>query len=132
MYLINIVCSRSKVKRMIYNTFIPSISKFSLEGIYRDGLRVAIGHIHHRCHSPSGCSTTLGMHVGLLSQAWITKMHMVINTSRYKILPSSIDKTISRDSRDISATYDGSYTLVLYKNASYILLAFIDDGGLVD
>ena len=71
------------------------------------------------------------MHICLVCQAWVTEVHVVIYTSRYEILPLGFDDMVGSDAVEVVATDDGGYAVVFDEYATYVLFAFIDDGGLV-
>jgi hypothetical protein len=57
---------------------------------------------------------------------------MVINTAWDEVLPLGIDYIISRDVGYFCTTYNGCYAVILDKYATYKLLAFVYDSGLLN
>ena len=57
---------------------------------------------------------------------------MVVDTTRDEISPLGINNIVCRDIGDFGATYDGCYAVAFDKYAAYILLAFVDNGGLLN
>ena len=59
-------------------------------------------------------------------------MYVVIDASRYEVLSLGLDDAVGSDSVEVGATDDGGYAVIFDEYATYVLLAFVDDGGLVD
>ena len=56
---------------------------------------------------------------------------MVVDASGDEVLSLGIDDVVCGEPCDICAAYDGCYALIFDEYATYELLAFVDDGGLV-
>ena len=60
---------------------------------------------------------------------------MVVDAAGDEVLSLGVDDVVGSDAGDVGdvgATEDGGYAVVFDEYATYVLLAFVDDGGLVN
>ena len=76
---IGIIISSAKEEAVINVALTSSQGKLVLQGFEGSSLRHCVGHIKIGCHASSSRSPTLRLHIGLFCQAWLTKMHMIID-----------------------------------------------------
>ena len=66
-----------------------------------------------------------------MGQTWVAEVYVVVNASRYEVFPFGIDNVVGTETLSVGAADDGCYAIIFDEYATYVLLAFVDDGGLV-
>ena len=131
-YLPDIVGRGAKVETVVDEAFLLRIGKLGLKGLDAGGLRTAVGHIHYRGDTSPCCCTALAGHVGLVGETRVAEVYVVVDTSRQQVLSRSVYCVVGYYILNIGAADDGSNLVVLDEQTASVLLAFIDDGGVVD
>lgn len=129
-YLLHIIISSPYEKCIVDMHFPLGDVHALLPSVERSSQRRDIGHIEHRSNPTSSSSPTLSVHVGLVCEPRISKVHMIIDDTRQEVQPRGINYYISRN---IDVVIDADYglnNLILDNESAEESFALVDYGSI--
>ena len=83
----DIVVRGTEEEGIVHMALRGSQAELIVECLKRGGLRHRVGHIEVRGHATGSSRLALGVDVGLFSESWLTKMHMIVNDAWQYVTP---------------------------------------------
>ena len=129
---VGIVVGCAEVEGIVDEALGGGILELAFEGFEGGCLRVGVRHVHIAGHaSGSGC-LALGVHIGLVCEAGVAEVHMVVDDSGDEVHPLCVDGFIAGCGGLFALSQDFGYHLVFYHDGAAEGLSFVHDAGVMD
>ena len=130
--IIRIVVRRSEVEGIVHDALGGGILELVFQSFEGCGLRIGVRHVHVAGHASGCCCHAFSVHVGLVCQARVTEMYMVIDDTREEIASLGIDGFITWSGWFFALLQHFGYHFVFYHDGTTEGLSFVHDPCVVD
>ena len=129
---VGIVVGSSEIEGVVHDALGSCILELVFQCFQCGSQRIGIWHIHVAGYTSGSSSHTFGVHVGLVCQARITEMYMVVNYTRDEVKTSGIDGFVAWRSWSFTGFQYFGYYFIFYHDGTFEGLSFVYDACVVD
>lgn len=128
-----VVVRGAEVGGVVHDAAFVQQVELGVEGFEGSGLRQGVGHVHDAGDASCGGRPAFTEDVGLVCQAWVAEVHVVVDGTRQQVAASGVDGFVARGGERFAVgQHLGDTSLVGDDHGALYGLSLVDDEGVVD
>ena len=128
-----VVVRGAEVGGVVHDAAFVQQVELGVEGFEGSGLRQGVGHVHDAGHASCSSRPAFAEDVGLVRQARVAEVHVVVDGTRQQVAASGVDGFVAGGGEGFAVgQYLGDAALVGDDHGALYGLSLVDDEGVVD